>query len=72
LSWLFPAARSEKRQPGQRGQRFRSGSLHYAGAMVLDRALADAEIGGNVLARLAREHPIHHLALSGRETREVR
>ena len=39
--------------------------------MVLDRALADAEVGGDVLAGLAREHPIHHVALSRRETREV-
>src|SRR5271168_2945450 len=28
------------------------GLLHDGGAMVLDRALADAEIGGNVLARM--------------------
>ena len=39
--------------------------------MVLDGALADAEVGGDVLARLAGEHPIHHLALSRRQTREV-
>jgi hypothetical protein len=41
------------------------------GAVVLDRALADAEVGGNVLAGLAGEHPVHHLALSRRQTREV-
>ena len=39
--------------------------------MVLDRALADAKIGRNILARLAREHPFHHVALSWRETSEV-
>ena len=61
----------EKRQPGQRRERFRPGSLHDAGAVVLHGALADAEIGRNVLAGLAGEHPFHHVALALRKTREV-
>jgi hypothetical protein len=32
---------------------------HDGGAMVLDRALADAEIGGNVLARMTGENQVH-------------
>ena len=39
--------------------------------MVLDCALADAEVGGDVLVRVAGKHPFHHLALSLRETREL-
>src|SRR5271157_2726315 len=33
------------------------------GAMVFDGALADAEIGGDVLARVARDHEVHDLVL---------
>ena len=65
------SARRQKRQPRQRGQRLRPGSLHDRGAVVLDRALADAEVGGDVLARLAREHPFHHVPLSRRESSKV-
>ena len=34
--------------------------------MVLDRALTDAEVGGNVLARVTGEHEVHDLALARR------
>ena len=68
---LLFSARRQKRQPGQRGQRLRPSSLHDRGAVVLDRALADVEIGCDVLAGLAGEHPFHHLVLSRRKTREV-
>jgi hypothetical protein len=65
------AARREKRQTGQCRQRLRPSSLHDGGAVIFDRALADAKIRGDVLARLAGEHPFHHVALSRRETSEV-
>jgi hypothetical protein len=68
---LHRSTRREKRQSGQRRERLRPGSLHDAGAVVLHGALADAEIGRNVLAGLAGEHPFHHVALPRRQTREV-
>src|ERR1700737_2257435 len=40
--------------------------------MVLDRALADAEVGGNVLAGMAGEHQFHDLALAWGQTVEAR
>ena len=54
-------------QAGQRRQRFRAGSCHDRGAMVLDRALADAEIRGDVLAGMPGEHHVHDLALPRRQ-----
>ena len=39
--------------------------------MVLDRALADAEIRGDILAGMAGEDQFHDLALSRREARDV-
>jgi hypothetical protein len=39
--------------------------------MVLDRALADAEIHGDVLAGLAGEDQFHHLTLSPCQAGEV-
>jgi hypothetical protein len=36
--------------------------------MVVDRALADAEIGGNVLAWMAREDKVQDLALTRGQT----
>ena len=39
--------------------------------MVLDSALADAKIGGDVLAGVASEDQFHDLALSRREIRDV-
>src|SRR5277367_7073097 len=39
--------------------------------MVLDGALADAEVRGDVLAGLTSEHQLHDLAFSRRELREV-
>ena len=51
------AARRDERQSRQRGKRLRSGSLHDRRAMVFDRALADAEVGRDVLARLDRRAP---------------
>ncbi len=38
--------------------------------MVLDRALTDAEVGGNVLARVTGEHEVHDLALAGGQARD--
>src|SRR2546421_11427629 len=53
-----------ERQADQRRKRVGPGLLHDGRAMVLDRALADAEIGGNVLARMTGEHQLHDLALA--------
>ena len=39
--------------------------------MVLDGALADAEIRRDVLAGVAGEHHLHHLDLTRRETLEM-
>jgi hypothetical protein len=57
-----------ERQADQRRKRVRAGLLHDGGTMVLDRALADAEIGGNVLAGMAGEHQLHDLALARGQT----
>src|SRR3984885_12448337 len=71
LSRLFFATRGKKRQSRQRGQRLRPGPLHDRGAVILDRTLTDAEIGGNVLARVPGQHALHDVLLSRREPREV-
>ena len=42
-------------QADQRRKRVRAGLLHGGSAMVLDRAPADAEVDGNVLAGIAGE-----------------
>ena len=39
--------------------------------MVLDSALADAEIGGDIFAGMASEDQLHDLALSRSEARDV-
>jgi hypothetical protein len=49
----------------------RAGLLHDGGAIVLDRALANAEVGRNVLAGVAGEHQLHDLALTRGQTREA-
>jgi hypothetical protein len=41
--------------------------MHDCGAMVLDGASVDAEIRGDILARVAGEDQLHDLALAGRE-----
>ena len=61
-----------ERQADQRRKRMRAGLVHDGGAMVLDRALADAEVGGNVLAGMAGEHQLHDLALACGQTGEAR
>jgi hypothetical protein len=45
----------------------RAGLAHDGGAVVLDRALADAKVGCNVLARVSRQHHPHHVMLAGRK-----
>ena len=35
--------------------------------MVFDRSLADAEIGGDILAGMTGENAVHHLALTRRQ-----
>jgi hypothetical protein len=40
--------------------------------MVLDRTLADAQVGGKVLAGVAGEHQPHDLALARGQTGEAR
>src|SRR6185437_14628756 len=59
---------SGKRQPRQRRKRSGAGFLHDGCAVGLDRALADAEIGGGVLAGVAGEDQVHDLPLSRRES----
>jgi hypothetical protein len=39
--------------------------------MVLDSALADTKIRGDILVGLAREDPLHDLALSRGQSRDV-
>ena len=39
--------------------------------MVLDRALADAKVRGDILAGVAGEDQVHDLALSRREARDM-
>jgi len=50
--------------PGRKG--LRAGLLHDGGPMVVDRALADAEISGDILARMAGEHEVQDLAAVAR------
>jgi hypothetical protein len=45
-----------ERKADQRRNRLRAGPVHDSGAMVLDRALADAEVGGDVLVGLTGKH----------------
>ena len=61
-----------ERQADQRRKRVRAGLLHDGGAMIFDRALADAEVGGDVLAGMAGEHQLHDLALARGQTGEAR
>src|SRR6187402_2929792 len=42
----------------------RAGLPHDGGTMVIDRALADAEVGGDVLAWMAGEHEVEDLPLT--------
>jgi len=62
---------SGKRQPRQSRKIPRARFLHDRGTMVFDRAPADAEIRGNILAGMAGENQFQDLALSRREAREV-
>lgn len=48
----------------QRRKGFRAGLSHNSRAMVVDRALADAQISGNVLTGMAGEHQPQNLALA--------
>src|SRR6185312_2746284 len=59
--WL---ANCSERQSDQRRERLRAGLVHDGRAMVLNRALADAEIDGDVLAGLTGKHKVQDLALA--------
>ena len=52
------------RAPCRRPQGFHAGALHDRGAMIFDVLLADAEIGGDVLARMSGERRFHDLLLA--------
>src|ERR1700730_12355235 len=61
------SGRGERRaNQGRKG--VRAGLAHDGSAMVVDRALADAEIGGDVLARVAGDHQVQDLALAQGQT----
>ena len=61
------ASGGDEGEAGEGGEGFGAGSLHDRSAMIFDRALADAEIGGDVLAGMAGQHPLHDVALPRRE-----
>ena len=52
------------------GQRLRAELVHQAEAVHVDRARADAELGGDDLARLAGDQPVEHRALARRQAGE--
>jgi hypothetical protein len=61
------SSRSERRaHKGRKG--LRASLPHDGRSMIVDRALADAEIGGDVLARVTGEHELQDLALTRGET----
>ena len=64
---LVRSGRSERRAD-QRRKGLRAGLPHDGRAMVVDRALADAEIGGDVLAGMAGEDEVQDLPLTRRQT----
>ncbi|HLY91433.1 MAG TPA: hypothetical protein VKQ27_20795, partial [Acetobacteraceae bacterium] len=59
-----------KRQPCQCRNRLRTGFLHDRGAMILDGALADAKVRGDILAGVSRKDERHDLMLTWRELRD--
>ena len=58
-------------QPSQFGKRSRACPFHDLGAMTFDGALADAEIRGDILAGMAREHPVHDVMLPSGKASEA-
>ena len=50
--------------PGKFGKQFRAHLVHHCSAVVFDGALADAKIGGDVLARVTGQNHIHYLMLA--------
>src|SRR3546814_22963 len=56
-----------KSQRGQLGKRLRLRFLQDRGALLLDGPLDDVEVGGDSLARVAREDEIQDFALPRRE-----
>ena len=61
-----PASGRRNRQSDQSRKGLRPRLLHDGSAVIVDGALADAEIGGDVLARITRQHEIHDLTLARR------
>ena len=66
-----PIPGSAERQPGQLRKTSRACLLHDHGAMVLDGALADAEIRGDILAVMAGEDELHDLAQARPKARDA-
>ena len=64
---LLGATPGGKRQSGQGGKRRHACPFQDRRAVVLDGALADAEVGSNGLTRMAGQDRLHDLALPRRE-----
>jgi len=60
-----------KRQTCESRERLRACPVHDRRTMVLNGALADVKICGDVFVGVTREHEVHDLALSRREARNV-
>jgi hypothetical protein len=53
-------------KPGQGWQGPRTSFAHDGGPVILDGALADAKVGGDVLTGVSRQHHCHNVKLAGR------
>ena len=58
-------------QPHQHRQGRGADLSHHAVSVVLHRALADSQVGSNVLGRLSHDHAIHHLPFTLGQGREA-
>lgn len=56
------------RDPGQLWKRLCPHLLHDCRSMIFHGALAESEVGGDVLAWMAGKDEVHHLALADSET----
>ena len=66
------SSHSRKRGADQGGNILRAGLAHDGGAVVVDGALADAEVGGDVLAWMSGQDEIEDLALPSRQAGNAR
>src|SRR5688500_17681964 len=70
LSVLLRSVRGERRAD-QRRKGYRAGLPHDCRAVVVDRALADAQVCGDVLAGMAGEDKIQDLTLTRRQAGDL-